>query len=156
MPNRKCRGYSILEILLVFLILIVAVIATIAVPRFGRAAATNDSAVVRDLAVLRNAIDLYRADHGGTYPTLAMFATQLTQYTDSTGNPQATKDATHLYGPHLRCIPALPVGAATGNTGVAAQAGVGVGWIYNASSGTIHTNTTSTEVDSAGNPYMTY
>ena len=79
----------------------------------------------------------------------------MTQYTDSSGNAQATKDVTHIYGPYLRSIPPLPVGAAQGNTGVAAATGTGVGWIYDATAGTIGTNTT-TETDSAGNLYTTY
>jgi hypothetical protein len=99
---------------------------------------------------------MFQAEHGNAYPAVATFANQMTQYTDSSGNAQATKDATHFYGPYMRSIPALPVGAAKGNTGVAAATGTGVGWIYTAATGAIQTNTTGTEVDSAGKLYTTY
>lgn len=155
MSNRTYRGFTLLEMMLV--VVIIALIAAIAIPKFSRGAAgANDSAVAANLAVLRNAIDMFQAEHGNAYPAVATFANQLTQYTDASGGTSATKDATHIYGPYLRTVPALPVGAAKGSTGVAAAAGSGVGWIYSATTGTIQTNTTNTEVDSAGNAYSSY
>lgn len=155
MSNRKYTGFTLLEMMLV--VVIIALIAAIAIPKFSRGAAgANDSAVAANLAVLRNAIDMYQAEHGNTYPTVATFVNQLTQFTDASGAAVATKDTTHIYGPYLRSIPALPVGAAKGSTGVAAAAATGIGWIYTVASGTITTNTTTTEVDSAGNAYTTY
>jgi general secretion pathway protein G len=154
MSKRKHTGFTLLEMMLV--VVIIALIAAIAIPKFSRGAAgANDSAVAANLAVLRNAIDMFQAEHGGTYPAVATFVNQLTQYTDSTGAAQATKDATHIYGPYLRNIPALPVGAAKGNNGVAAATGTGVGWIYTVATGLIQTNTT-TETDSTGVLYTTY
>ena len=139
------------------LVVIIALIAAIAIPKFSRGAAgANDSAVAANLAVMRNAVDMFQIEHGNAYPTVATFTAQLTQFTDVVGNAQATKDATHIYGPYLRSVPALPVGLNKGSTGVAAAAGQGVGWIYNATTGTIQTNTTATEVDAAGNAYTTY
>jgi general secretion pathway protein G len=155
MSNRKYTGFTLLEMMLV--VVIIALIAAIAIPKFSRGAAgANDSAVAANLAVLRNAIDMFQAEHNGTYPTVATFVAQMTTFTDSTGAAQATKDATHIYGPYLRTIPALPVGAAKGNTTVAAAAATGVGWVYTAATGVVTTNTTTTEVDSAGNQYTTY
>ena len=155
MSNRKYTVFTLLEMMLV--VVIIALIAAIAIPKFSRGAAgANDSAVAANLAVLRNAIDMFQAEHAGTNPAVATFVAQLTTYTDASGAAQATKDATHIYGPYLRSVPALPVGAAKGNTGVAAATGTGVGWIYNVTTGTITTNTTGTELDSAGNAYTTY
>jgi general secretion pathway protein G len=153
MSNRKHTGFTLLEMMLV--VVIIALIAAIAIPKFSRGAAgATDSAVAADLAVLRNAIDMFQADHN-TYPSATTIANQLTQYTDSSGNAQATKDGTHIYGPYLRTVPALPVGANKGNSGIAAATGTGVGWLYTVASGTIGTNTT-TETDSAGVLYTTY
>jgi general secretion pathway protein G len=153
--NRKSGGFTLLEMMLV--VVIIALIAAIAIPKFSRGAAgANDSSVAANLAVLRNAVDMFQVEHGNTYPTVATFVAQMTQYTDAVGNAQATKDATHIYGPYLRSVPALPVGAAKGSTGVAAAAGTGVGWIYSATVGTIQTNTTATEVDSTGKTYSSY
>jgi hypothetical protein len=119
-------------------------------------AGASDKALAGDPAVLRNAIDLYGAEHTGTYPAVATIATQLTQYSDNNGNTVATQDANHIYGPYLRTVPPLPVGAAKGNTGMAAATGTGVGWIYTASTGVIQANTTNSEVDAAGVQYNTY
>lgn len=152
--NRKRRGFSLLE--LVIVVVIMAIIAAIAIPRMSRGSAgATDSAVAGNLAVLRNSIDLYATEHGGTYPTLAAIVNQLTQYTDNVGDPQAAKDATHIYGPYIRTIPPLPVGAKKGETGIAAADAAGVGWIYTVATGEIKANTT-TEADVTGKLYSAY
>jgi hypothetical protein len=79
----------------------------------------------------------------------------MTQYTDAQGTVSATPSTTAIYGPYLRAIPPLPLGANKGETGVAAAAGAGVGWIYNAATGTITANTT-TEADATGKLYSAY
>jgi prepilin-type N-terminal cleavage/methylation domain-containing protein len=156
MSNRRnSRGFSLLEIVIV--VAIMAVLAAIAIPRMGRGSrGAGDSALGANLAVLRNAIDLYAAEHQGAYPAAATFSAQLTQYTDSSGATSATKDSTHIYGPYLRSIPPLPVGAKKTSTGVAAADADGVGWIYNASTGSIAANTAATEKDDANKLYSDY
>jgi prepilin-type N-terminal cleavage/methylation domain-containing protein len=62
-------GFSLLEVVIV--VAIIAILAAIGIPRMSRGSrGANDSAVSGNLAVLRNAIDLYAAEHGGDYPTL--------------------------------------------------------------------------------------
>ena len=152
--SRIARGFSLLEVMLV--VVIIGLVAAIAIPKFSRGAAgASDSALSGNLAVLRNAVDLYQAEHNGTYPAVATISTQLTQFTDAAGGVSATKDATHIYGPYLRSVPPVPVGAKKGGTTIAAADGAGVGWIYSATNGTIQANTT-TETDSAGALYTTY
>ena len=151
---RRQGGFSLIE--LVIVVVIIGIIAAIAIPRLSRGSAgAADSSVSANLAVLRNAIDLFAAEHGGTYPTAANFTTQLTQFTDSSGATATTKDATHIYGPYLRSVPPLPVGANKGSTGVAAAAATGIGWIYVETTGVI-TASTTTEADAAGKLYNTY
>ncbi|MFI4860502.1 MAG: type II secretion system protein [Phycisphaerales bacterium JB063] len=151
---RRSAGFSLIE--LVIVVVIIGIIGAIAIPRLSRGAAgANDSALVGDLAVLRNAIDLYATEHGGTYPTVADIADQLTQYTDAAGATSATKTTTHIYGPYIRKIPAATVGTRPGATGFAAADAVGIGWLYNATTGEITVNAT-TETDSAGKTYVTY
>lgn len=141
---------------LVIVIVILGIIAAVAIPRLSRGSAgAADSALAGDLAVLRGAIDLYAAEHGGMFPTDAAAAAQLTTYTDAAGNAQAGKDATHIYGPYLRKVPPLPVGARKGSTGMASVGGAGVGWIYVAATGGIRANTT-TEADESGTLYKDY
>lgn len=151
---RRTAGFSLIE--LVIVVVIIGIIGAIAIPRLSRGAAgAADSALVGDLAVMRNAIDLYATEHGGTYPTVADIEDQLTLYSDIDGNTSATKDATHIYGPYIRKIPAVTVGPRVGENGIAAADAATVGWLYNATSGTITANAT-TETDAAGTLYKDY
>jgi prepilin-type N-terminal cleavage/methylation domain-containing protein len=148
------RGFSLIE--LVIVVVIVGILAAIAIPRLSRATAgAADSSLQGSLSVMRKAIDHYSSEHGGAYPTAANFATAMTQYTDSQGTISATPTATCIYGPYLRSIPPLPLGASKGDSGVAAADGAGVGWIYTAATGTISANTT-TEADATGKLYSAY
>jgi len=155
------RGFSLLE--LVIVVVIIGIIAAIAIPRMSRGTAgAADSALTGDLAVLRNAIDLFAAEHGGKFPTLAKIENQLTQYTDdsNTSDPVAAKDATHIYGPYLRKIPALPVGANKGKTTFTSTApaatAADAGWYYNENTGEIKANCADAETDDAGTKYSEY
>jgi len=145
----------LLEVVIV--VAIIAILAAIGIPRMSRGArGASDSALSGDLATLRNAVDLYAAEHTGVYPDAADPNKQITQYTDATGGVSATKDATHIYGPYLRAIPPLPVGAKKASTKIAAADAAGVGWIYNKTEGTVKANTTASEKDEAGKLYSDY
>jgi len=149
------RGFSLLEVVIV--VAIIAILAAIGIPRMSRGArGASDSALTGDLATLRNAIDLYAAEHTGVYPTATDINTQLVQYTNIAGAVNATKTTTHIYGPYMRSIPPLPVGAKKGSTTIAAADANGVGWIYSATPGTIKANTTDSEKDEAGKQYNAY
>jgi len=158
MASRKTtghRGFSLLE--LVVVVVIIGIIAAIAIPRLSRGSAgASDSALCGDLAVLRNAVDLYAVEHNGAFPKVAVVGDALTTYTDSAGAISAVKDATHIYGPYLRKVPPLPVGAKKGCTDIAASTGATVGWIYDQVTGAIQSNTTATEMDDAGKLYSAY
>jgi prepilin-type N-terminal cleavage/methylation domain-containing protein len=156
------RGFSLIE--LVIVVVIIGIIAAIAIPRLSRGSAgAADSALAGNLAVLRNAIDLYATEHGGTYPALATFEDQLVEYSDASGGTSATRTATHIYGPYIRKIPPLPLGptgykgvtttvdGSSGTPGTAAGA-----WFYNASTGDIKANLADSEKDSANKQYNQY
>jgi len=147
-------GFSLLEVVIV--VAIIAILAAIGIPRMSRGSkGANDAALQGDLAVLRNAIDLFSAEHGGSFPTAGAIVDELTQYTDVSGAVSASKTNTHIYGPYLRSVPPLPVGTRKGSTGIAAADAANIGWIYTAATGDIRANTT-TEVDDANNLYSTY
>ena len=153
--RRTPTGFSLLE--LVIAVAIIAIIAAIGIPRLSRGTrGAADSALSGNLALLRNAIDIYAAEHMNTYPTAANITPQLTQYTDASGNTNATKSTTYIYGPYVRSIPPLPVGAKRGNTGIAAADANDVGWIYTESTGSIRANTTASEKDDSDKLYSSY
>jgi len=158
--NKKrfyCNGaFSLLE--LVIVIAIVAVIAAIAIPRMSRGSRGADEAALEgDLAVLRNAIEVFAAEHGNTYPSVSSIVKQLTQYTDALGHAQTNRDKTHIYGPYVVKIPPLPVGPRKGGTDIAAEDAKDVGWIYDEKTGHIRANTgteAEAELSGAGQPYL--
>jgi prepilin-type N-terminal cleavage/methylation domain-containing protein len=155
--ERRSKHYAFSLLELVIVVAIIAVLAAIAIPRMSRGSrGAGDAALAANLSVLRNAIDIYVAEHGGSYPSPLNIVNQLTQYTNEAGNAQDTKDTTHIYGPYIRKIPPLPVGAKKGGTGIAVEDGAGVGWIYDPDTGTIKANCIDTEKDDTGKQYNQY
>ena len=153
--RKRSKGFSLLE--LVIVVVIIGIIGAIAIPRMSRGSAgAADAALTGDLAIVRAAIDLYAVEHIGAFPTVAGIASQLTTYTDASGDAKAARDATHIYGPYLRKVPPLPVGAKKGNTDIAAADGASVGWIYTVATGEIRANCADGEVDVSGKRYNTY
>lgn len=154
-PVQHNKGFSLLE--LVIVVVIIGIIAAIAVPRMSRGSAgAADAALSGNLAVLRNAIDLYAAEHGGTFPATATVTAQLTTYSNYAGTTAASPSGSYIYGPYVRKIPPLPVGAKKGGTGISNADGTDVGWIYDPNTGNIESNTTDSEKDASGDAYNTY
>lgn len=153
--RKSSKGFSLLE--LVIVVVIIGIIGAIAIPRMSRGSAgAADAALTGNLAIMRSAIDLFAAEHDGAFPSAANAEAELTTYTDAAEDAQPTRDATHIFGPYLRKVPPLPVGDNKGNTGIAAVDGVGVGWIYNETTGDITANCDATELDASDKPYNTY
>ncbi len=150
---RTRRAFSLIE--LVIVIVILGIIGAIAIPRMSRGSAgAADASLAADLAVLRNAIELYRAEHNGTYPAVATFSAQLTQWSDEAGATNAAPDSTHFLGPYLQAIPPIKVGANKGLNVVAATAADGVAWVYSETTGIIAPNAAGN--DSRGVAYSSY
>jgi len=157
MPSTRAnrRAFSLIE--LVIVVVIIGIIGAIALPRMSRGASgAADSALIADLAVLRNAIDLYQAEHGGTYPSFSDFVAQMITYTDVNGATSASKDTTHYLGPYLRAVPQLKLGSNKGQAGLTNTLGGAFGWVYDETSGTITANLLDTEVDDRGTQYNDY
>ncbi len=147
-------AFSLIE--LVIVVVIIGIIAAIAIPRMSRGAAgAADASLQSNLRQLRNAIDLFYTEHDNTFPDDTTITAQLTTFTDTAGAANATRTSTYIFGPYIREIPALPVGAKKGQSGVASATGSSIGWLYTASTGTIKANTTS-EADARGVLYSTY
>src|SRR5438876_1933964 len=93
-PNRPRRphvraAFTLVEILIVVVIL--GVIATIVIASFNNTTGeANAAALKADLRTIRGAIQVYQAQHG-TYPAVATFSDQMTQYSDPLGGTSATR-----------------------------------------------------------------
>ncbi|MEK6674334.1 MAG: prepilin-type N-terminal cleavage/methylation domain-containing protein [Planctomycetota bacterium] len=166
MKNRaKGRAFSLVE--LVIVVVIIGVIAAIAVPRISRGArGAGDSSLRGTLSGIRNAIDMFAAEHGGVFPsgTETNITDQLIKKTDKTGLVGSPPVAgTHIYGPYLRtAIPTLPIGTNKGSktlkivTGTP-TGGVGTeGWVYSTDTGQFIANCADTELDENGSQYNQY
>ncbi len=156
--TKNNAGFSLIE--LVIVVVIIGIIGAIAIPRMSRGTTgASESALISDLATLRNAIDLYAAEHGGAFPTQAKFVDQLTKLTKADGavDDGDGKTAGFIYGPYIRKIPALPVGTNKGNAGITDTLGTaGFGWAYNATTGEITANLAATEKDESGKPFKDF
>ena len=155
MLRTRRAGFSLIE--LVIVIAILGILAAVAVPRMSRGAAGATSSRLRaDLATMRSALELYYVEHNNTYPAVADFANALVnQYSDVDGNLNASKTGVFIYGPYLKEIPTIQVGARKGSNGVAAADAAGIGWLYNATTGVITANS-DTATDDAGPWFSTY
>ncbi|MFG0330199.1 MAG: type II secretion system protein [Phycisphaerales bacterium] len=155
-----CRpAFSLIELIIVLVIL--GAIVAIALPRLSHGVGCSaESALRADLVVLRQAIDLYAMEHGGAYPTdAASFVAQMTQYTDDSGNARASRDATHIYGPYLAAMPAVPIKPKNGSRTVRGSGSVGTGaegWYYYKDSGKIIVNAPPAVTDCEGVAFVDY
>ncbi len=157
-PIQFRRAFSLIE--LVIVVVIIGIIAAIAIPRLSRGSeGAADAALIGDLAVMRSAIDLFSTEHPGFPPLEATFEAQMLTYSDSVGNTNAVKGGVFIYGPYLRAIPPLPVGAMRGMVGIKVPPADGAGtegWVYDNTNQQIIANTAALEVDVSGTPYNTY
>ncbi len=164
----NARAFSLVE--LVIVVVIIGVIAAIAVPRISRGAkGAGESALRGSLAGLRNAIDMYSAEHGGAWPGAdgleATLVSQLINKSDASG-AVGTTAGVHIYGPYLRRgFPPTPVGPNVGASGVimtttvpiataVVEATTTAGWVYNYQTGEIIVNTVAADEGSV--LYNTY
>jgi prepilin-type N-terminal cleavage/methylation domain-containing protein len=152
------RAFSLIE--LVVVVVIIGIIAAIAIPKMSKGAqGAADSALTGDLKVIRQAIDMYVNEHGGSLPSSTSIADQLTKYSNSDGSMTAAAKDTGtnqiIYGPYLKSIPPAPVGSFKGQATIAASSATPApAWIYDSAAGTVSINATGN--DSAGNPYSGY
>lgn len=153
--RRSQNGFTLIEILIVVIIL--GILATIVIAQFNNVRGNAADVALKDnLHWMRSAIMLYQEEHG-SFPTLASFEGQMTEYTDATGNVSTSKDSTYKYGSYMVSVPQLPVGAQSGQAGVTGTTyAAGYGWEYDESTGSLHANCQASEVDQNGTPYNTY
>lgn len=106
------KGFTLVELLIV--IIIIAVLAAIAIPKFANSSGrSKDSALRSNLKIVRNAVDLFRADTGYYPATLSDLAVTAAPANglDSSGTSKAIT-ATDWRGPYVQTVPTDPVAAA--------------------------------------------
>ena len=156
-------AFTLIELIVV--IVIIGILAAMAIPRMSRGAAgAAQTALVGDLAVIRNAINMFAQEHQGRFPPGddEDLKDLLTMYTDEAGTSvSAVKNATHKFGPYLVRIPSCPVLTGPGRAAITVDTvnspplvGGGDGWVYNPNTGEFIAN--STDTDDEGKAYNTY
>jgi general secretion pathway protein G len=131
---RKHKGFTLIE--LVVVVMILGILAAVAAPKLLNTSSTaSDNGLKQTLSVVRDAIERYAAEHGGTLPGGATFVADLKGVAGDPTKPQ------YIRGEFPKC----PVAGGNANVAVSAVAGTTTvggpeSWRYNSADGTFICN----------------
>jgi general secretion pathway protein G len=124
--GRVRRAFTLVEILIVVVIL--GILAAIIIPQFANASSDARTTNLRStLNNVRNAIEVFKAQHNEQAPVLAGMWTLMTGLTDTHEATSASPVGTH-WGPYLQAAPINPMNMKTGVTSAASDPDAG--WFY--------------------------
>ena len=160
------KAFTLIELLIVISVL--GIIAALVIPEMkGHAAKTKEAATKDNLRILRNAIEVYAAQHNGTppgyssgTPSAETFIDQLTLASDAGGGTAAPGTPGYDYGPYLPNIPENSFNDLADVTVLAdgatfpAEATGDAGWIYKPATKDLRLDYPGT--DSIGETYYEY
>jgi len=167
---RMKKAFSIVEMVIVVAIL--GILAAIVVPQFqAHTTEAKASAAKADLRVLRSAIELYAAQHGGVppgypggdvgaNPSMLAFVWQLCLASNESGDVAAAGTAGYNLGPYMRTFPKNPfnndrtVRMVSNSEAFPSEPTGDSGWVYQAAAKLIRLDWPGT--DTEGVPYYDY
>lgn len=131
--HKQQNAFTLIE--LVVVIMILGILAGVAAPKLlSVSSEATDSGLKQTLAIIRDAIELYAADNGGSLPPCA----------DATSSFQTAVE------PYIRgTFPSSPVGVTNNQVKASADDpleadGTVTGWMYNTTTGEFICNSTAT------------
>ncbi len=140
---KRCRAFTLVELLIVIVVL--AVLAAIVIPKFGDSSTrSRESSLKSNLQVVRGAVELFKTDTGAYPAAVADLAGASAPASgkDATGTTKAIT-ATDYKGPYVASVPNDPIS--------------GTALTYSVTSGSVGKVTSSaTGNDTAGIAYSTY
>jgi len=136
---KRRNGLTLIE--LVVVVMILGILVAIAAPKMVNVVSNaTDNGARQTLSVVRDAIDRYAAENGGSFPGSATLSTDLENFLRGglPKSPVGTKDATVV---------------ANAADPLAPAADDSTGWMYNQTTGEIILNCTDTLKDGSGLQY---
>ncbi|MBL1218013.1 MAG: prepilin-type N-terminal cleavage/methylation domain-containing protein [Planctomycetes bacterium] len=120
---RAGRGFTLVEILIVVVIL--GILAAVVIPQFaGANDEANAAALQTQLKTIRGQIEVYRAKHGEPPPL-------------GTTGSESDWDVLVIPGGELSYLQGVPYNSFTGYAGIGTEAAIDIGWVWDATAGTI-------------------